>query len=855
MNEKATIDGATNKPPGVLLSLSLLVLLVLLAYLLVLSFRDQVRTAEISTHNIAAVFETRLDATLRRADADLQTLSIELPDAALKKEAVERYEKEVNASLERLLFNVEEIVGYRVHDAEGNLLYTTGVVQVQCDRPKCLNVSGRDYFTQLRDGNEFRGIFSDVLTDRRTGREVLVIARPLLDEEGRFLGIVRALLGLDFYKKQFQSLDLGRNGVIALRRKDTHALVARWPEQPDEVNRSVDRPHPFGDRPDVSVRDLAVHYATYSDNTTRIVGVQVVKNYPFYFSVGLSRDEVLDGWYTQVIVVACSALVLISLVGTLLLRLWRMRIREAGILNNLARSESKFRELAQMVPVGICHFDSDGRCTYVNGRYMALVGRTWEETMGSGWLDFVHPSDRGRVQDVWRRAGKDAVVCEYRIRRPGGQLVHVIGEVHTQVDADGAVRGYIVAQTDISARKQAEAAMMLAKQEAESANLAKTRFLAAASHDLRQPIQAINLFRDALDKSSLNSEQKTISRFLSMSVRALGDLLYSLLDISKLDAGMVKPQKREVLLESFFQSIDDEFSTLAGEKSLRFKLYYPVRDVVLRTDPGLLLSVLRNLIDNAFKYTEHGGVLVGFRRRGNEGVIQVWDTGIGIDAKYGEQIFDECFQIGNPLRDRTQGLGIGLAIVRRPARLLGGEVTYRSRLGVGSVFEVRLPDVGDVSDETRLLEADSSALSEDDYSSLRGWRVVVIEDDYMVAKSIELSLSSMGVRVQWFASATEALENPDLLGADFYISDFSLPGLNGLRVLDTIQSMSARPINAVLMTGETSPERIALTTSSQWTVLFKPADLAKLLAAMKAVTSAPLAGETTNAVPAGAAMK
>lgn len=110
----------------------LLVLLVLLAYLLVLSFRDQVKTAEISSHNLAAA-EARLDATLRRADADLQTLSIELPDASLRKDAVGRYEREVNASLERLLFNVEEIVGYRVHDAEGNLLYTTGVVQVQCD--------------------------------------------------------------------------------------------------------------------------------------------------------------------------------------------------------------------------------------------------------------------------------------------------------------------------------------------------------------------------------------------------------------------------------------------------------------------------------------------------------------------------------------------------------------------------------------------------------------------------------------------------------------------------------------------------------------------------------------------------
>ena len=178
-----------------------------------------------------------------------------------------------------------------------------------------------------------------------------------------------------------------------------------------------------------------------------------------------------------------------------------------------------------------------------------------------------------------------------------------------------------------------------------------------------------------------------------------------------------------------FQLLVD-FRELSGAGTdLRFKLFYPVHDVVMRTDPGLLLSVLRNLIDNAFKYTEHGGILVGFRRRGRGGIIQVWDTGIGIEAKYGDQIFDECFQVGNPLRDRTKGLGIGLAIVRRTARLLGGEVTYRSRPGRGSVFEVYLPEIAGDRDATTQAAPTLSGAADEDYSLLRGWRVVVIEDD------------------------------------------------------------------------------------------------------------------------------
>ena len=259
--------------------------------------------------------------------------------------------------------------------------------------------------------------------------------------------------------------------------------------------------------------------------------------------------------------------------------------------------------------------------------------------------------------------------------------------------------------------------------------------------------------------------------------------------------------------------------------------------MTLLTDHALLMSVLRNLIDNAFKYTERGGVLVGVRKRGGHGVIQVWDTGIGIDPIYGDQIFEECFQVGNVLHDRTKGFGIGLSIARRMARLLDGEVYYHSRPGHGSVFEIVLP----LADEQATLKiaalqhelSDDSDLFEVNYASVIGWRVVVVDDDPMVAKSIELLLESIDVRVQVFSSAERALNSPDILGADFYISDFSLPGANGVQLLDTISLRSAKPIKAVLLTGETAPDRIAQAVNSRWSVLFKPANLSKLLSAMK----------------------
>lgn len=170
-----------------------------------------------------------------------------------------------------------------------------------------------------------------------------------------------------------------------------------------------------------------------------------------------------------------------------------------------------------------------------------MTGRCREQLIGSRWSEFVHTDDLSKI--LAARGGEQApeksFVCEYRIVRPDGQLTFVIGEVQTEIDADGNATGYIVALTDISLLKATEEKLLLAKHEAEMANRSKTRFLAAASHDLRQPIQAISsLFRDALTRTDLSEEQKTISRFLSMSVNSLGELLYSLLDISKLDAGL-----------------------------------------------------------------------------------------------------------------------------------------------------------------------------------------------------------------------------------------------------------------------------------------------------------------------------
>ena len=538
-----------------------------------------------------------------------------------------------------------------------------------------------------------------------------------------------------------------------------------------------------------------------------------------------------DG-YAQVVVVWAVVLLADGMIGALFLCLRWIHKREAMILSSLANSEARFNDLAHMVPVGIFRFDEAGKCTFVNDRNLLITGRMREDVIGSDGSELIHPDDRLRVRELWTGVEQDVRVSEYRLVRPDGEAVHVIGEAKTEKNVNGTVTGYIVVQTDISQLKRVERELAVAKQQAEMASQAKTRFFAAASHDLRQPIQAINLFKDALSKTDLNDEQKKIARFLSLSIRSLSELLYSLLDISKLDAGLVQPQIKNVEVEDVFKAVDEEFSSLAQQKKLRFKLSYPFRAPVLRTDAGLLLCVLRNLIDNAFKYTNTGGVLVGFRRRGPSGVIQVWDTGIGIDPVFGGKIFEERFHAGNPGRGRAKGLGIGLSIAWRTAQLLGVDVAYRSKPGKGSVFELTVPVSVEANALPMTAEAGSPLCADIDCSRFANWRVIVVEDDPVVALSIQLSLQATGMQVELFSTAEEAIASPLLLGGNFYISDFVLPGMNGIQLLDIIQSRSPVPISAILMTGETTSNRINLPKSSGWKMLLKPAGLASLLSMM-----------------------
>lgn len=449
------------------------------------------------------------------------------------------------------------------------------------------------------------------------------------------------------------------------------------------------------------------------------------------------------------------------------------------------------------------------------------------------FLDHVHPDDRIRVDAAWRKALQEGTYLTQHRVLVNGETRWVEERAHILFDASGAPHTGTGAVQDITARVRAEEELLHSFRMLEEKELSKTRFLAAAGHDLRQPVAAANLFVDTLKLTSPTPRQSEIIERLDQSMKVFSGLLERLLDISKFDAGLIKPQLSSVDLSELFNWLAQNFAQSAQDRRLDFRLRFPTRrSLVVRTDIGLLQSVLMNLVTNAIKFTPRGGILVSARQRGKHILIQVWDTGIGIGEADASHIFEEFFQASNPQRNRNAGLGLGLSICQRAMALLDEKVTCQSRPGSGSVFAFQLP----LNGEAHEIEHIAPVVLQEDFAHerlIQGKRLVVVEDDALVATGLINLLQGLGAEVLHFYSAEDTLRHSDIGNADFFIVDYSLSGkLSGLDLLRILQQRQLAPLRAVIITGETSSGFINLTSDIPWPMLHKPANLARLLAAL-----------------------
>jgi CheY-like chemotaxis protein len=364
------------------------------------------------------------------------------------------------------------------------------------------------------------------------------------------------------------------------------------------------------------------------------------------------------------------------------------------------------------------------------------------------------------------------------------------------------------------------------KEIAEQANLAKSTFLAAASHDLRQPIHALGLFVGALRGIAMSPEGQRLVEQIEASTEAMDGLFSALLDISRLDAGIVEVHRRPFAIAPFLTRLCGDYEQEAQAKGL--SLVCRPGNAVVESDPLLIERVLRNLISNAIRHTPTGRVAVLCRQRGAELSIQVWDTGPGIPPEQQERVFQEYYQLGNPERDRAKGLGLGLAIVRRLTQLLGCPLALCSRPGRGSCFAVRLPLAG-------AFAAEEPSVKDAELGALATGLVVVIDDEVAIREAMARLLGGWGHEVITAGSGDDAIKRlvTCAISPDLIISDYRLRnGETGAEVIERLRSEYNDMIPAMLITGDTAPDRLAEAQASGLLLLHKPVSNGRLRAAI-----------------------
>jgi PAS domain S-box-containing protein len=419
-------------------------------------------------------------------------------------------------------------------------------------------------------------------------------------------------------------------------------------------------------------------------------------------------------------------------------------------------------------------------------------------------------------------AGAEVRGYEFDLMYPDGNSRHVLGNATPLLDEHGRSRGAISAFVDITARRQAELAIQAARAEAEQASNAKSRFLAAASHDLRQPLSALSIYANMLRSQVAPAGQPHLAN-LKDCIGSLNALLTDLLDLSKLEAGVVTPNLRDFPVPDALASL---LSIHAPEAQLKgIQLRCVATGLIAHTDPILFKRILGNLIGNAIRYTDRGGVLVGCRRRGARHWVEVWDTGIGIAEHDTAVIFEEFRQLGDEAR--TRGSGLGLAIVAKAAALLGLEIRVRSRPGRGSVFAIELP-LG--RERTRPAPQPGAALC-------RSLRIALIEDNAMVREALVSVLEDAGHAVLAAASGKELRAALGNVPPDIVVSDYRLAqGETGFDVITAARAAMGDDLPAILITGDTDPKLIRSMADRGIVVVHKPLDLETLQAYLEDLT-------------------
>jgi two-component system CheB/CheR fusion protein len=387
---------------------------------------------------------------------------------------------------------------------------------------------------------------------------------------------------------------------------------------------------------------------------------------------------------------------------------------------------------------------------------------------------------------------------------------------------ENAIAGVVITFIENTERRHEAEALESAKRQAELATLSKSRFLATASHDLRQPLQTLALLHSLLLNNINDEKAKKLLGRLDDALGAMSGMLNTLLDINQIEAGTVHVNKIFFPLNDLFDQLRNEFTYLAQAQGLSFHVVKC--SLFIHTDRQLLEQMLRNLLSNALKYTKRGKLLLGCRRHAGKLTIEVGDTGIGIPQTELQTIFEEYHQLGNPARQRSLGLGLGLCIVRRVGDLLGHSIRVRSQIGKGSLFsiDVMLPPNGMTPSTDHLLKDgnDATAASAGHFGTL-----LIVEDDLEMGELLQDLLKDAGYRVTSVCDGKAAIQfiSQKAIRPDLIIADYNLPnGMDGLQVAAKLRKKLKQEIPIIIMTGDISTDTLRDIARQDFVQLNKP---------------------------------
>ena len=465
---------------------------------------------------------------------------------------------------------------------------------------------------------------------------------------------------------------------------------------------------------------------------------------------------------------------------------------------------------------------------YYSPQWWSMLGYADGELVATSdlWRTLMHPGDAARINHSFGASlvnGTGAYVETFRLLHKDGHYVPVESHGYIERDQSGTAIRVSGANVDLSERSATEAELLSAKAQAELANNAKSRFLAAVSHDLRQPLAALTLYVDLIDPNAPEKLAQLLPRIKNCSSN-LGSLLGNLLDLSKLQAGAIVPTLTSIPVSDVLAALQSVHAAQAAQKGLQLR----VRPCALtiRTDHTLMLRLLGNLVANAVQHTSRGGVLIAFRRHAQSQWFTVYDTGIGIAGDKIESIFDEFSQV-----TRNSGSGLGLYIVAKTAELLGLQVRVRSVVGRGSMFAVELPVADPTADLILSTRQSSTAPG---HARLR---VALVDDNTEVLQALTLALEQMGHDVVWATTGMDVIARldghaPDLIVTDYHLAD----GETGADVIEDARAIFGEDLPAVIITADTNKYQLNRLTLDHMIVMYKPIQMDALRAAIAEVT-------------------